>query len=462
MPQRTPARALAALRAAIARRLPRRWLRVEPADVSPAEERAFEAVAREITAANVPIVVLLVAGLVLLWWPVDAIVFAGQPAVKDVFAAWRGVTAAVLLASLAVAWATGSLARAPRLYGALVIVAGFAVTAWFMGRAGTVEDRWFAYFLAAPLFTVLILLPLPARLAVNFGLLGATWAAFVAAQPEALGYAPNATALSTFVFTALFGTFAGHVGYLAQRASVTAAARLRRSEAHVRELAATLEARVAERTAQLRTARDAAMAARASERAWVVRELHDALGQELTALHYGLSLLRGRVGDAVASNAFTPLEELLRRASETTRRLLHGLAAAPATDAELHAWLEEILDTAREVAGLDGRLEADAASLVGLPEALRLAVYRVVQEATTNVLRHAGARALVVSVAREAAAVVVRVEDDGAGMGSAPDGAGGLGVVGIRQRAAELGGEAAWRARPGGGTTLEVRLPWPT
>jgi len=446
-------------RGALARlRLPSR-LSIEPSDLTAEEEAAFQRTAQELTAVNGPAVILIVTGFILVWWPLDPIVFAARPELIPLFAEWRAVTALSLVGTLLVARRAGLAARHPRMFASLTMVGGFAITAWFMGQMGSVEDRWFTYLLPAPLFTTILLLPLLARLALNFGLLLATWLAFVAAQPEALTYPPNFTALSTFVFTSLFGSFVGHVTYLAQRANVTAARRLRLSESEVRDLAATLEGRVAARTVELRKAQHDAERVRAQERAWMVRELHDALGQELTALRYGVKLLQTQAGDAVAPNAFDPVEDLLQRVSGTVRRLLGGLGAAPQSTEQLVGSLRSLLAEAGSAAGLDVTLKVDTPALGALSESLRLAVLRVVQEGTTNVMRHAHGTALEVTVRREEGWVAIAVADDGVGMapGRSPD---SLGVAGIEQRAAELGGTATWRARPAGGTILEVRLPW--
>ncbi|MFC7719399.1 sensor histidine kinase [Nonomuraea recticatena] len=96
-------------------------------------------------------------------------------------------------------------------------------------------------------------------------------------------------------------------------------------------------------------------------------------------------------------------------------------------------------------------------SLDGLPAAVEVAVYRIVQEALTNVRRHAGATACLVSLARTDQELRVAVCDDGVGLPPRPPA--GVGLTSMRERAAETGGTCTARRREGGGTEIVARLP---
>jgi signal transduction histidine kinase len=94
-----------------------------------------------------------------------------------------------------------------------------------------------------------------------------------------------------------------------------------------------------------------------------------------------------------------------------------------------------------------------------LPQALDVSAYRVLQEALSNVLRHAGPVPTTVSVRRDAAALTVQVEDDGAGVAAPPDAVGGHGLLGVRERVAMFGGAVDAGPRPEGGFRLAARFP---
>jgi signal transduction histidine kinase len=96
-----------------------------------------------------------------------------------------------------------------------------------------------------------------------------------------------------------------------------------------------------------------------------------------------------------------------------------------------------------------------------LPAAVGLAAYRIVQEALTNVTRHAGGAAATVRVSYAPAELMVEVGDDGRGAGPAPGVGTGSGLVGMAERAAALGGTVDAGPRPGGGFTVRARLPLP-
>jgi signal transduction histidine kinase len=109
-------------------------------------------------------------------------------------------------------------------------------------------------------------------------------------------------------------------------------------------------------------------------------------------------------------------------------------------------------------AGLPVQLEVDGEP-GELPQALDVSAYRVLQEALSNVLRHAGAVPTTVSVRRDAAGLTVQVVDTGAGKAVVADGVGGHGLLGIRERVAMFGGRVEAGPRPEGGYRLAARFP---
>jgi two-component system sensor histidine kinase UhpB len=196
--------------------------------------------------------------------------------------------------------------------------------------------------------------------------------------------------------------------------------------------------------------------AQEAERARLARDLHDEANQALTGvllrleatMHRAPAALRDELREtqAVATQA---MGELLRLARE--------LRPAALDDLGLDAALRTKLDEFSRRCGVRSELELAPGSLDALDPDEQLVVYRVVQEGLSNAARHAGASAVSVRLARDGAATVVRIADDGMGFDPARPAA-GLGLAGMRERAALAGGSLAIDSAPGHGTTVELRL----
>ena len=200
----------------------------------------------------------------------------------------------------------------------------------------------------------------------------------------------------------------------------------------------------------------AVLRAQESERARLARDLHDEANQSLTGV-----LLRL---EATAQHAPAELHDELRetqrvatQAMEELLRLARELRPAALDDLGLHCALRTLVDEFGRRAGVRAALALGPQALDGLTEDQQLVVYRVVQESLSNVAQHAGASAVRVSVARDGRATVLGIADDGAGFDPAAA-SGGLGLVGMRERAVLAGGRLSVRAAPGRGTLVELRL----
>lgn len=201
------------------------------------------------------------------------------------------------------------------------------------------------------------------------------------------------------------------------------------------------------------------------ERRRISRELHDALGQTMTSLSMCIAALEelneaGRdVGERLAD-----LRVVAHRAASELSELAHSLRP-PAIDelgfvAALHGLVSDFAAAHRlavdvHVRGLDpsGRMAPS----------VETCLYRMVQEALNNVVKHSGAERVSVILDRRDNRVQLIVEDDGRGFDAAAVDRrrrnGGLGLAGMRERAAILGGDVAIESRPGGGTTVRVTVP---
>jgi two-component system sensor histidine kinase UhpB len=194
------------------------------------------------------------------------------------------------------------------------------------------------------------------------------------------------------------------------------------------------------------------------ERREIARELHDEIGQQLTGLRMQLE-----IGTPVAvERALEIAEDLMNRVRKVSLDLrpaaLDDLGLLPALTSQLERYTERTgVAVTLTPTGVDGRMGND----------VEVAVFRIVQEALTNVARHSGATQASVSVAldRDAGVVRVRIADQGRGttrtLGTTPVGVKSIGLSGMAERAAAVGGELAFESSPGGGAVVEATIPVP-
>jgi two-component system sensor histidine kinase UhpB len=210
-----------------------------------------------------------------------------------------------------------------------------------------------------------------------------------------------------------------------------------------------------EHAEQLRRLPGQILRAQEEERRRIARELHDEAAQSMTSLLVRLRLLEQTQAPELARQRVAELRELTMRALDDVRRIAVELRPSVLDDLglvdALHAYVDGLNSTggtrvALTVDGLDGRL----------PPEVELALYRVAQEALTNVRRHARAPRAWVHLRRDGPAVVLEIKDDGAGFDPVhpQPGGGGLGLAGMRERMGVIGGDLVVRSVPGQGTTI--------
>jgi len=208
-----------------------------------------------------------------------------------------------------------------------------------------------------------------------------------------------------------------------------------------------------------RVARDAlrrVVEAQELERRRLARELHDQTGQELTSVLLGLKAVEEAKSDAERAKALAAVREQVVETLHDVRRLAVELRPKALDDFGLAAALERLRDTFSEQTGM--RVDLESRIRDRLPPDVETALYRIVQEALTNIVKHAQANAVSIVLARKAGAVTALIEDDGRGFNH--DGSGeGLGLLGMGERLALLGGRLKVESRPGAGTTIVAEVP---
>jgi signal transduction histidine kinase len=194
------------------------------------------------------------------------------------------------------------------------------------------------------------------------------------------------------------------------------------------------------------------------ERTRLARELHDETGQALTSILLGLKPLEDALGDHPAHAALGGLREQVVSALQDVRRLAVELRPAVLDDFGLVPALERLTEAFAE----QSEIRVDFHSALGelrLPGEVETAVYRVVQESLTNVLKHANAHNVSVSVARRESGVAAVIEDDGSGFDQRTVNTEGIGLIGMRERLALIDGRLGIESRPGAGTTVVAEVP---
>jgi two-component system, NarL family, sensor histidine kinase UhpB len=241
------------------------------------------------------------------------------------------------------------------------------------------------------------------------------------------------------------GRITGHFGIqrdVTER--VVAAKELEQSRSELRALAARLQT------------------TREEERTRIAREIHDELGQALTALKLDVAWLAKRPRGARNSGTFGAIDQsITARIDETmavVRRIASELRPSTLDQLGLQAAIECLVQEATQRTGMAITLQAE--DFPKLPDDVASHAFRIIQEALTNVTRHSKATRVDVTVRRLETAIILAVEDNGVGfVPQSLSGLRSLGLVGMRERALACGGTLLIRGNPGEGTAIVVTIP---
>jgi signal transduction histidine kinase len=212
-----------------------------------------------------------------------------------------------------------------------------------------------------------------------------------------------------------------------------------------------------------RTARDAlrrVVDAQEQERRRLARELHDETGQALTSILLGLKALDEKVDGDPAHAAVGELRDLVVDTLQDVRRLAVELRPKVLDDFGLVPALERLTESLGEQTGIAVSFEASIARNERLPPDVETALYRIVQESLTNVVKHAGAKSVSIVLARKPSAVAAIVEDDGRGFDPTYRRENGFGIEGMRERVGLLDGRLQIESGESG-TTVVAEVPLP-
>lgn len=233
-------------------------------------------------------------------------------------------------------------------------------------------------------------------------------------------------------------------------------------EESMRQNAIELERLVDARTAELRKLSTRLMTLQDEERRRIAREIHDGLGQELAAAKMIMDGILSKDASPAMRKSAIEASELVNRAIQQVRTISHLLHPPLLDEVGLVSALRWFLEGLTDRSGIEIRLEVNPPDLGRLKSEIETAIFRIIQEAVTNMFRHSGAHNGEVLIAEKDGNIVVTVKDDGKGIDERvvqmhPEHL-GIGIGGMRQRVTELGGNLRLaNAHPG--TILEVVIP---
>lgn len=399
----------------------------------------------------------------LVWWPLDAVLMP-DAAHREAFALMRVWVVGTMTATLGVFAFVRLDLRASQWVGVgfyALLLAGIGAALGELGRLEWLADAYFGLVPSALL---------PMRLLARLGAVGALSAAlgggFFWTVPAGMDPAAVAAQVSFLAFAAFATAVIGEVWTRITRRTFFKRLELDHANAQLTALTDTLHEQVADRTRELRALARHLSDVQERERRRLARELHDDLGQHLTAMRYTASRLERRVERDGASDDVIDLVEDLAALLEGTHtslrsvlsglrpRVLDELGLVPAVE-----WLCETLEQAGTCAVALDVSETFAERADRLVAEHELVLFRAIQEATTNALKHAdGVRLIRVALDMDGDRAVAVVEDDGPGFD--PDAeTSGFGLLSMREWVRAVGGVCVLDTAPGRGVRLRVELP---
>jgi PAS domain S-box-containing protein len=233
-------------------------------------------------------------------------------------------------------------------------------------------------------------------------------------------------------------------------------------EQSIRDNAAELERMVDRRTDELRRLSIRLMTMQDQERRRIARDLHDGLGQELAVAKMVLDRMLLQKTATPQDDSWAQASSIVDRAIQQVRTMSHLLHPPLLDEVGLQSALSWYVEGLTKRSGIETSLDVQPRDFPRLSSQVETAVFRIVQEALTNVFRHSGARKVGITLTQKNGLIVVAVRDDGKGIGKKivdlePDSV-GVGIGGMKQRAKEFGGELRLtNANPG--TIVELTIP---
>ncbi|MEE9238407.1 MAG: histidine kinase [Thermodesulfobacteriota bacterium] len=233
-------------------------------------------------------------------------------------------------------------------------------------------------------------------------------------------------------------------------------------EDQLKDLVRTLQ----DQQAMLKTLSSEVIKAQEKERARISRELHDEIGQTLTAISLNLEMInkQGYSGKEELTKWITDCKKLVHRTMENIHRFSYDLRPSVLDNLGLLPAIRSHIRGFSKRTGIDVEMEDDGA-VKKLDEEIKTILYRVMQEALNNVAKHSSAHKVCINISKEKNSILLRITDDGIGfdpdeLSSIKPEKGGLGLLGIRERVGVVGGNLSITSKQNSGTILKVDIPF--
>ncbi len=425
-------------------------------DFSLEEREAIEAHTRGLTAASARVTAIVMFWMTLLAWPTDLLVFARHsPEMGAIFwwRVWLLVSCLFMYVLLRRPWFSSH----PLLVAVVAITVPVGASGWLMSTVGGFDSPLSYGIYTVPLLTVLLVVGLRARILATMLLVVAYFICFFAADPRHLSHPFVGTPIIWSVASAITAVIVGHVVYVLLSMNF-------RQQRRLDTLSGQLQARVSEQNAEIHRLAENISSTQERERSRIAQDLHDELGQMLVALGMEIELLEARLRTP-ATNAEAVAASWLgvRGRINETHDSLHRVIGAvkpraleeQGFDLAVTRMVEDLGKRGDFVADVEIGVDVDSFSAFA-----SLILYRIVQEAVTNIARHARAQHARLRLDGAGEDVTLRIADDGVGFDpialARPD---GLGLKGIQERSRLLHGECTILSRPGAGCEIVVRIP---
>lgn len=438
---------------------------------APSDEAAFAAFAADLTHQLGVLAAGAMLAATLLWWPLDRWVMPDARHV-EAFARLRWGAAVIELGAIVVLLSVTprpgrSTAIAATLYALLMADFGYALGTLrpldpTAPGASWSHLAWFANASMGMMPLMFLPMRLRTRVVVTTAAALALALAFFAPFPTNL-QAPGAWGQWTFLaFAVGFSMFGGELWQHLTRWTFFERRALDRANEDLAQLSRSLSDQVAERTGKLRALARHLDHVQESERRRIAHDLHDDLGQHLTAMRYALVRLHEQIpGDAGGAEMVEDLSALLEGTTRSMHAVVSRLRPRVLDDLGLGPALEWLCEDIEARTGVPCTLtlgEGLTAPRERLSPAVELLLFRAVQESATNALKHASPTRLVVEVAMDADGVCATVTDDGRGFDTTAATA-GFGLLGLTERVSDLHGTLTVRSAHGEGTTVRAFVP---
>lgn len=430
-----------------------------PRFVSAEDEDAFERRSVDLTADYGVLGSGFMLMAILVWWPIDLLV-GPDAGYLEAFAVMRTRGLILMGTTLALFLCSHRARRAARLVGPIAYAALMGCIGYSLGEMGGSDLSWFGNAILGIVPASLLPLRLVPRILVTL-LIGLSLpASFFFAAPDAWSAPAAPGQLSFVLFAILVTVVVGEVLHRVLRHSFFKQRALDRMRGRLSELNASLADRVMAQTGDLRALATRLQRTQETERRRISRDLHDELAQELTAMRYTIHQLEReheRRPEAVGL-LIADLMTLLDDTMASVRGFIADLRPRVLDELGLVAATEWLCERVRSTGEVECRLTLEGPILDledELDPELALALFRVMQEATTNAQRHAHAREVDVTLSLHDGVITAEIADDGVGFEPSASGS-GFGLFGIRERVRAVGGRLTVVSAPGDGTRVTV------